>query len=74
MAYLPSRDGPAGFSLETLTIKKYTIMKDLMKIYEKDILKEKFTVHEALAFGIIVPGLFVALLVLWSMIQAWALR
>ncbi len=49
-------------------------MKDLMKIYEKDILKEKFTVHEALAFGIIVPGLFVALLVLWSMIQAWALR
>ena len=49
-------------------------MKDLLKAYEKDILKEKFTVHEALAFGIIVPGLFVALLVLWSMIQAWALR
>ena len=47
-------------------------MKDLMKIYEKDILKEKFSVHEALVFGIIVPGLFVALLVLWSMIQAWA--
>ena len=47
-------------------------MKDLMKTYEKDILKEKFTVHEALAFGIIVPGMFIMLLVLWSMIQAWA--
>ena len=47
-------------------------MKDLMKTYEKDILKEKFTVHEALTFGIIVPGLFIALLILWSMIQAWA--
>ena len=41
---------------------------------EKDILKDGFTVHEMLTFGIIVPGLFVALLVLWSMIQAWALR
>ena len=48
-------------------------MKDLLKTYEKDIMKEKFTVHEALAFGIIVPGLFIALLVLWSMIQTWAL-
>ena len=47
-------------------------MKDLMKIYEKDIMKEKFSVHEALVFGIIVPGLFIALLVLWSMIQTWA--
>ena len=47
-------------------------MKDLMKSYEKDIMKEKFTVHEALTFGIIVPVLFIALLVLWSMIQAWA--
>jgi hypothetical protein len=74
LAYLPSRDGPAGFSLETLTIKKYTIMKDLMKIYEKDIMKEKFSVHEALAFGIIVPGMFILLLVCWSIIQAWALR
>ena len=47
-------------------------MKDLLKAYEKDILKEKFTVHEALTFGIIVPGMFIMLLVLWSMIQAWA--
>ena len=49
-------------------------MKDLLKAYEKDILKEKFTVHEMLTFGIIVPGLFIALLVLWSMIQTWACR
>ena len=49
-------------------------MKDLMKVFEKDILKDGFTLHEWLTFGIIVPGLFVALLVLWSMIQAWAER
>ena len=49
-------------------------MKDLLKTYEKDILKEKFTVHEMLTFGIIVPGLFIALLVLWSMIETWACR
>ena len=49
-------------------------MKDLMKIYEKDIMKEKFSVHETLAFGIIVPGMFILLLVCWSIIQAWALR
>lgn len=47
-------------------------MKDLLKTYEKDILKDGFTLHEWLTFGIIVPGLFIALLVLWSMIQAWA--
>lgn len=47
-------------------------MKDLLKAYEKDILKDGFTLHEWLTFGIIVPGLFIALLVLWSMIQAWA--
>ena len=47
-------------------------MKDLLKAYEKDILKEGFTLHEWLTFGIIVPGMFIALLVLWSMIQAWA--
>ena len=47
-------------------------MKDLLKAYEKDILKDGFTVLDMLIFGIIVPGLFVALLVLWSMIQAWA--
>jgi hypothetical protein len=44
-------------------------MKDLLKIYEKDILKEKFTVHEMLSFGIIVPGMFILLLVCWSIIQ-----
>ena len=49
-------------------------MKELLKTYEKDILKEGFTLHEWLTFGIIVPGLFIALLVLWSMIQAWAER
>ena len=49
-------------------------MKDLLKAYEKDIMKEGFTLHEWLTFGIIVPGLFIALLVLWSMIQAWAER
>ena len=49
-------------------------MKDLLKIYEKDILKDGFTLHEWLTFGIIVPGLFIALLVLWSMIQVWAER
>lgn len=49
-------------------------MKDLLKIYEKDILKDGFTLHEWLTFGIIVPGMFIALLVLWSMIQAWAER
>ena len=49
-------------------------MKDLLKVYEKDILKDGFTLHEWLTFGIIVPGLFIALLVLWSMIQAWAER
>ena len=49
-------------------------MKDLLKAYEKDILKDGFTVHEMLTFGIIVSGLFVALLVLWSMIQEWACR
>ena len=49
-------------------------MKDLLRAYEKDILKDGFTIHEILTFGIIVPGLFVALLVLWSMIQAWACR
>ena len=49
-------------------------MKDLLKDYEKDILKDGFTVLDMLIFGIIVPGLFVALLVLWSMIQAWACR
>ena len=49
-------------------------MKDLLKVFEKDILKDGFTLHEWLTFGIIVPGLFVALLVLWSMIQAWAER
>ena len=49
-------------------------MKDLLKAYEKDILKEGFTLHEWLTFGIIVPGMFIALLVLWSMIQAWAER
>ena|GEM_PF-4065171 len=47
-------------------------MKDLLKAYDKDILKDGFTLHEWLTFGIIVPGLFIALLVLWSMIQAWA--
>lgn len=49
-------------------------MKDLLKTYEKDILKDGFTLHEWLTFGIIAPGLFIALLVLWSMIQAWAER
>ena len=49
-------------------------MKDLLKAYEKDILKDGFTLHEWLTFGIIVPGLFIALLVLWSMIQVWAER
>ena len=49
-------------------------MKDLLKDYEKDILKDGFTVLDMLIFGIIVPGLFIALLVLWSMIQAWACR
>lgn len=49
-------------------------MKDLLKAYEKDILKDGFTLHEWLTFGIIVPGLFIALLVLWSMIQTWAER
>lgn len=49
-------------------------MKDLLKTYEKDIQKDGFTLHEWLTFGIIVPGLFIALLVLWSMIQAWAER
>ncbi len=57
-----------------LTTKNYMIMKDLLKAYEKDILKDGFTVLEMLTFGIIVPGLFVALLVLWSMIQTWACR
>ena len=60
------------FTFETLTTKIHTIMKDLLKAYEKDILKDGFTVIEMLTFGIIVPGLFVALLVLWSMIQTWA--
>ena len=49
-------------------------MKDLLKTYEKDILKDVFTVLDMLIFGIIAPGLFIALLVLWSMIQAWAER
>ena len=49
-------------------------MKKLFLILEKDYLKEGFTLHEWLTFGIIVPGLFVALLVLWSMIQEWACR
>ena len=49
-------------------------MKDLLKAYEKDIMKEGFTLHEWLTFGLIVPGMFIALLVLWSMIQAWAER
>ena len=49
-------------------------MKDLLKTYEKDILKEGFTVHEVLTFSIIVPGLFIALLVLWNMIQVWVER
>ena len=49
-------------------------MKDLMKTYEKDIMKEKFTVHEALTFGIIAPGMFIMLLILWSLIQTWACR
>ena len=49
-------------------------MKDLLKAYEKDIMKEGFTFHEWLTFGIIVPGLFIALLMLWSMIQVWAER
>ncbi|MBR7125818.1 MAG: hypothetical protein IKC86_04350 [Prevotella sp.] len=49
-------------------------MKDLLKTYEKDILKDGFTVLDMLIFGIIAPGLFIALLVLWSMIQAWAER
>ena len=47
-------------------------MKDLLKAYEKDILKDGFTVLDMLIFGIIVPGLLIALLVLWSMIQTWA--
>ena len=49
-------------------------MKKFWQAIEKDILKEKFSVHEALAFGIIVPGMFILLLVCWSIIQAWALR
>ena len=49
-------------------------MKDLLKAYEKDIMKEGFTLHEWLTFGIIVPGMFIALLVLWSMIQVGAER
>ena len=49
-------------------------MKDLLKAYEKNILKDGFTILEMLTFGIIVPGLFVTLLVLWSMIQTWACR
>ncbi len=49
-------------------------MKDLFKTYEKDILKDGFTIHEVLTFGIIVPGMFILLLVLWSVIQTWACR
>lgn len=49
-------------------------MKDLLKTYEKDILKEGFALHEILMFGIIVPGMFILLLVFWSMIQTWACR
>ncbi len=44
-------------------------MKKLFMILEKDYLKEGFTLHEWLTMGIIVPGLFILLLVAWSIIQ-----
>ena len=44
-------------------------MKKLFLLLEKDYLKDGFTLHEWLAFGIIVPGMFILLLVCWSIIQ-----
>lgn len=38
-------------------------MKGLLRIFAKDILKEKFTVDEIVIFGVIIPlGLFAACL------------
>jgi hypothetical protein len=51
-------------------MKKF--MQGFWAVFDKDIQSEGFTLHEWLTFGIIVPGLFIALLVLWDMIQAWA--
>lgn len=47
-------------------------MKKFWQAIEKDIMSEGFSVIDMMLFGIIAPGLFIALLVLWSMIQTWA--
>ena len=43
-------------------------MKDLLKAYEKDIMKDGFTLYERMTFGIIVPALFIAVCVAVEMI------
>ena len=47
-------------------------MKKFWQAIEKDIMSEGFSVMDMMFFGIIAPGMFTMLLVLWSMIQAWA--
>lgn len=47
-------------------------MKKFWQAIEKDIMSEGFSVMDMMLFGIIAPGMFIMLLLLWSMIQAWA--
>lgn len=47
-------------------------MKKFWQAIEKDIMSEDFSVMDMMLFGIIAPGMFIMLLILWSMIQAWA--
>lgn len=49
-------------------------MKELFNILEKDYLKEGFSKSEVAIFGIIIPGMFIILLVMFGLIQAWALQ
>lgn len=49
-------------------------MKELLRIMEKDYLKEGFSTSEMVTFGIIVPGIFVILLVMFSIVQSWIMR
>lgn len=49
-------------------------MKELLRVMEKDYMKEGFSVSEMVIFGIIVPGIFVILLVMMGIAQSWIMQ
>lgn len=49
-------------------------MKEILRIMEKDYLKEGFSVSEMVTFGIIVPGILIILLVMFGIVESWLMQ